>query len=264
MSQYQNDPIIQLPNLYINGLLVSNNAVLPNSRLDISQGIARDSQNVMDLCVGVDNPNVQNVTISAPLLVDSAVSGAGGLDTGTIAANSVYAVYVIGDSRYYKSTVGMLSLASNSVPTMPFGYDSWRLVGYAATDGSSNFRPMYISGSGNSRIFTFDTPVAIVTAGASTTYAAVSLSAFVPAINNTSVCLYSRFVAAAAADVLNIKGAAQTGDAVTVIAPVAGATANTTSMNFALAQVATGAARISYRVSAGTVTISLVNYTFYV
>ena len=264
MSQYQNDPIIQLPNLYINGLLVSNDLTSPNTKLSISQGIARDSQNVMDLCVGVNNPNVQNVTVSAPLSVSSAVSGAGGLDVGTIAANSLYAVYLIGDSRYYQPTAGMLSLASNLYPTMPFQYDSWRLIGYVATDGSSNFRRSYVSGTGNSRMFTFDSPVAIVTAGNQTSYTALDLSAFVPAIENTQVLVNSAFTAAAAADIANLKGANQVGDAVTIIAPVAGATAVTTQQNAVLAQVAAGVAKVSYKVSAGTITVSLVNYMFYV
>jgi hypothetical protein len=264
MSQYQNDPIIQLPNLYINGLLISNNTANPNTRIEIAQGIARDSQNVMDLCVGLDYPNVQNVTVSAPLIVSTDVTGAGGLDQGTIAANSVYAVYVIGDSRYNKTTAGMISLASNSVPSMPFKYDSYRLIGYIVTDGSSNIRPMYFSGIGNSRIFSYNTPVAVLTAGTQTTYTNINLSAFVPPVDNTSVTLNSAFTAAAAGNTANFKGALQTGDAVTIVAPVAGATAVTNSQNSVLTQNVTNTPRISYKVSAGSITVSIANFYFYV
>lgn len=264
MSQYQNDPIIQLPNLYINGLLVSNSATLPNTIVEISQGIARDSQNVMDLCVGVDNPNVQNVTVTAPLTVNSALSGEGGLDTGTIAANTLYAIYLIGDSRYYKPTAGMFSLAASTYPTMPFGYDSYRLIGYVATDVSSNFIKQYVSGTGNSRVITLDAPPAILTAGAQTSYTNVSVGAFVPVVDNTYVTINAEFTSSAAGNTANLKGALQVGDAVSIIAPVAGGTAVTTSENVVLAQIVTSVPRISYKVAAGTLTLKLVNYSFYV
>ena len=260
----QNDPIITLPVLNINGMIVSNNATTPNTKLDISAGTARDSNNVMDITLGAANPNLEGATVTAPVTINAAVVGANGIDTGSLGASKVYAVYIIADSRYYQATAGLLSLASNSTPTMPFGYDSYRLIGYAVTDGSSHFLLHYVSGTGNSRLFTFDAPIAVLSAGTQTGYTGVALTAFVPPVANTPVNLFSNFTANAAADILNYQGYNSVGDAVTVIAPVAGATAHTTSNNVVLAQLNSAAPSIKYKVSAGAITANLCSFQFFI
>ena len=186
----QNDPIITLPVLNVNGLKISNDGTTPDEIITIGAGTARDSNNKIDLLVRTCNEDLQGGTVSSPLSVNNTVNGAGGLDTGSVAASSVYSFYVIGDSRYYQPTAGILSLASNSSPTLPFGYDSFRKVGYAVTDSSSDFLLMDIAGTGDDRWFVYDAPQATaVTAGASTTYTAVGLLAFVPPVEDTPVNL---------------------------------------------------------------------------
>lgn len=67
-------------------------------------------------------------------------AGAGGLDTGAEAANTIYYVWIIQKSS--DSTVkALLSVKSNlsSAPTWPAGYDRWALVGCVGNDNSSNF-----------------------------------------------------------------------------------------------------------------------------
>jgi hypothetical protein len=263
--QVQNDPIVTLPVLNINGFLVTLDATTPNTKLNLAAGTARDSNNIMDITLGAANPNLQGVTEAAPLVLDTAVVGANGLDAGTLAASKVYAVYAIADSRGYKAVAGLVSLASNSSPTMPQGYDSYRLVGYAVTDASVHFLPAYISGTGNARLFTYDAPQATaVTAGSSATYAGVVLTALVPPVNNVPVVVQTNWTANAAADTLKMQGFASTGDAVSLIAPVAGATAHTITYSTVLAQLNSAAPTINYKVSAAAVAINVAGFWFFV
>ena len=260
MSQVQNDPIYGLPFLYINGLTVS---VASDTTLSISSGQCRDSNDIMDIVIG--SAPLNGGTTTAPVTLNAAVNGANGLDTGTFAASKVYAVYAIGDSKYYHAPATLLSLASNSTPTMPFGYDSYRLIGYAVSDGSVNFLPAYISGNNNTRIFTYDAPQATaVTAGNSATYAGVVLTTLVAPVTNTPVFVQTDYTANAAADILNMQGFASTGDAVTIIAPVAGATAHTVTVSTVLAQLNSAAPTINYKVSAGTVAINVAGFEFFI
>jgi hypothetical protein len=221
MSQVQNDPIITLPTLNINGLIVSLDATTPNTKLNISAGTARDTNNVMDITLGIANENLEGSTVAAPLVVDTGVVGANGIDTGVLVASKVYAVYVIADSRYYQPVAGLVSLASNSTPTMPFGYDSYRLIGYAVTDSSVHFLPAYIYGNGPTRIFRFDAPQATaITAGNATTYTAANLITLVPNIDNLPVAINYSFTPGAAGRALNLTPGNGTGNAITITGQV--------------------------------------------
>lgn len=260
MSQVQNDPIYGLPFLYINGLVIS---VASDETLSISAGQCRDSNDIMDIVIGGDPLN--GPSTDAPVTLDYRVSGINGLDTGSIAASKMYAIYAIGDSRYYKAPATIMTLASNSAPRMPFGYDSYRLIGYAVTDSSSDFLPAYVSGNNNTRIFTYDAPQATaVTAGASATYAGVVLTTLVAPVDNTPVFVQTDYTANAAADVLKMQGFDSVGDAVTIIAPVAGATAHTVTVSTVLAQLNTAAPTINYKVSAGTVAVNVAGFMFFI
>jgi hypothetical protein len=70
--------------------------------------------------------------------VNSALVGAGGLDTGTLAATTCYGIYII----YNPSTLDVSSVLSThltSMPTLPSGYSQYALVGVVYTDGSKHF-----------------------------------------------------------------------------------------------------------------------------
>jgi hypothetical protein len=261
----QVESVLRLPNFYISGLIVSNDATTPNTKLDISAGICRDSNNSVDMGVGVNNPNADGKYIAAPLIINAATTGVNALDTGTLAASTLYAVYLISDSRGYQDTAAILTLASNSAPLMPFGYDTSRLIAYWATDGSVHFLKGYVSGNNNERMFTYDAPQATsVTAGAATSYTGVALTTLVPPVENTPVMIQTDFTANAAADILNLQGFDSTGDAVHIVAPVAGATAHTWTASEVLAQLNTAAPSIKYKVSSGSaaVAIDVASYKF--
>src|SRR5580692_3582295 len=93
----QLDPIINQPFLYVNGLLVSNDATTPNTVLDIAAGQCRDSNNVIDMILG-DFLNEGYGTDNSSTSLNAAVNGLNGLDTGSLAASTMYAVYIIADS----------------------------------------------------------------------------------------------------------------------------------------------------------------------
>lgn len=63
-------------------------------------------------------------------------AGAGGLDTGTIASNTWYSVWVIYNP--VTNTVSSLLSTSQSAPTLPSGYTFKARVGYVRTDASGN------------------------------------------------------------------------------------------------------------------------------
>lgn len=255
MTAYQSIPVDNLPFLYINGMVVSNNATTPNTKVDVSSGQCRDSNDVMDISL------VSSVTINA-----GANGAVNRLDAGTFAASKVYAVYVIGDSSNKLQPGGLLSLASNSAPTLPFGYDSYRKIGYAVSDSSTHFLKAYISGNNNARRFTYDAPLATaVTAGTSATYAAIDLSVLVPPVDQTPVVFRANWTANAAADSFNMQGGNSTGDAWTLIAPVAGGTAHTIGFGVVLSQLVAGVPTSNYKVSAvGGVAINVAAFEFYI
>lgn len=262
MAIIQNDPVLSLPFLYKYGLILSNDATSPNTVIDIGAGQCRDINDIMDITVGVNNFNLQNISQNSPLLVSSALKGPGGLDAGNIAANTMYAVYVVADSRYYLPTVGLLSLASNAFPTIPFGYDSYRLVGYWATNGSSNFYPGYWSGLSNAMVFTYDAPVATaVTAGASTTFAGVVLTTLVPPVQYLPVSVAYAFTPAAASNTFNMNNFGGTGNETTVTGQVA-AVVNSGNLQV-IAALNVAAPTIQYKVSAGTVAINVAGYSLF-
>lgn len=251
----QSIPVESLPFLYINGMIVSNNATTPNTKVDVSAGQCRDSNDVMDIVFE------SSITINA-----SANGAVNRLDAGTFAASKVYAIYAIGDSTNKKAPGGLLSLASNSAPTMPFGYDSYRKIGYMVSDGSVHFLKAYISGNNNARRFTYDAPLATsVTAGTSATYAAIDLSILVPPVDQTPVVFKADWTANAAADTFNMQGGNSTGDAWTLISQVAGGTAHTIGFGVVLSQLVSGVPTSNYKVSAvGGVAINVAAFEFYI
>lgn len=76
--------------------------------------------------------------VTPSLSINSAASGANGLDTGTLAANAWYSVWVIWNG----TTVAGLLSASATSPTMPAGYTYKARVGWIRTDGTGNKWPL--------------------------------------------------------------------------------------------------------------------------
>lgn len=234
---------------YFNGLGISNDATTPNTKLDVATGSCLDSTGTFQL------------TLSTAVVIDATTNGLNGLDTGSLAASTVYKVFIVADPVTQQTTGAMIS--ASAIPLLPYGYSSYALIGYVTTDASVHFLKGYWSDNDSARrTFTYDAPIIALTGGTQTSYTGVALTAFVPSVANTPVVIYSNFTANAAADIENLQGYNSTGDAVTIIAPVAGATAHTTSQNTVLAQLNTAAPSIKYKVSAGALSFYVCGYTF--
>lgn len=124
MSLQPQTPIVNAGLKYVNGLLLSNSPLAPNTQLVLGAGQARDSSNVNDMLLSND------------VALDGLHVGANGMDVAVLAPNGMYAVYLIGDSTENQPIAGLLSLASNAQPFLPFGYDMFRLIGYVSTNAA--------------------------------------------------------------------------------------------------------------------------------
>lgn len=264
MFQDPNQPILNQPFLYINGMTVSNDGVTPNTKLNVSSGVCRTQDNVNDLNLGNflgQNPDaVADVTTT----IDATFNGVNGLDTGSLGASKVYYVYAIGNP-INPSVDTIISLAAPDVgPQMPTNYATYRHIGYAITDASSHFLKMQVAGNNNVRkLFFNDIQATAVTAGASTSYAAVALTNFVPKVDNLPVYLTTAFTPAAASDTLTLKqGITTAGDQAIVTGQVAAVivTSNLTILSNVIATVPT----VFYKVSAGAVAVNVAGFEFYI
>lgn len=84
--------------------------------------------------------------LNTTLTVTTSTSGAGGIDTGSVAASTFYYVYAVLNS----TVVALVASTSASAPT---GFSSYRKVGAFYTDGSSNIFRAYHFGEMNRQVF---------------------------------------------------------------------------------------------------------------
>lgn len=276
--QIQNDPIYALPHLYISGMNIS---YASTTVIAIAPGQCRDMNDVIDMPVAWPdannniNPAILFQNYQQSLLINSTVNGANGLDIGTIAASTQYAIYVIGDSRGYNLVAGLLSLASNAYPTLPAGYDSIRLIGFAETDGSSHFvytnsAPQSMSGALQ---YTLSPALSVLSGGNATTFTGVALnSTGAPALlENVIVTFLATFTPAAAGDIYKLRptGSSATTGLVTVTG-VTGGVAQTQYIQAIAGVNGSSQVSIDYEVTSSSDSLSLsvaawigVPHTFY-
>jgi hypothetical protein len=270
MSQIQNYPVYNLPHLYLNGLNIS---IASTTILGIAPGMARDSNNVIDMEVGY--ANLENVVSPATqfqgyipgLLLNSAINGVNGLDTGTIAASTQYAIYLIGDSRNYLPTAAIMTLISNQLPIMPLGYDSLRLLGFIETDSSSHFvyathKPQNMIGALE---YILQPPISVLSGGNATTFTGVPLSSAIPTttLPNVIVTLLVTFIPAAVGDIVEFRPTGST--ATTGLISISGAAAGIAQSQYIemIAGVGASVPEIDYLVtsSSDAVSVSVVTWT---
>ncbi len=155
--------INNLGNLYLQGCQLAPSSA---SAFFVLPGQARNSTNVNDIVVG------------SLLDVNTALRGPGGLDQGTIEANTLYAVYVLGLS----GSTGYSAVMSKSfsLPVMNGQYNMFRRVGAVATDDNGDIRPFYQIGQGVDRPMWYEDSVNIVLAGGLISYVAADCSALIP------------------------------------------------------------------------------------
>lgn len=190
-------PIINARQAYINGLKL---AYLTATTMTVTAGRCGNSTNENDISIGLPLNVAATQTGVEPVdagtgtvTINTANNGAAGLDTGTIAINTFYAVYALGDS--YGITGGSACISANlSAPILPSAYDMYFRIGFIKTDGSGNILAFRQDGCGLDRWMWYDAPIATsVTAGTSATYAPVDCTASLPAATPTMVNFYCSF-----------------------------------------------------------------------
>ena len=173
-------PIINNPAPYIDGLIIKNDPAVTllnatNKVLYVEAGSTRDSTNTYDM------------VLPSEIALNGLAVGINGLDTGTIAANLMYNIFLISDPVNANPTGVMASLATT--PLMPFGYSAYKQIGFWSTSvaNGANWDLGYITGISSKRIFNYqDNQLSTLTGGVIgvTTPVNVSFLTRVPVIEN--------------------------------------------------------------------------------
>jgi hypothetical protein len=183
------EQVVFAPDLYADGCQLGWGS---NTTLTVTAGAVRDSSNTTDIIP------------SATLNLNAAVNGKNGLDTGALAASTVYHGFLIGDLQGFNAPATLLS-TSSTAPVMPFGYSALRRIGRVRTDGAAHFLKFYAQGEGRQRFIQFDSPLAILTGGAATTFTAVDTLIGLAAGKTVPVYLSVTYTPTAAASVASIR-----------------------------------------------------------
>jgi hypothetical protein len=220
-----NTPMVNLGELYMNGLAIS---WLTTSTIQVSPGQCRDSTDTNDIQLPTTittGPSAAPVTITPAYIINTAQSGALGLDvlpTAGIAASTLYYVYAIGNSNNNSPTQTgfnvnnlpsvMLSLNA-STPTLPSNYDMYRRIGCVRTDTTaapSHIIPFFQTTGANStnRLMEYCTDgiaaLIVLNGGASATYAPVVLTGTMPPLT-TSIVLRASLTPNTAGDAVSLR-----------------------------------------------------------
>jgi hypothetical protein len=183
-------PVVNAGAMYINGMRM---AFASTTTFTVSQGLCRNSTNVNDINIGLPLNVAATQTGELPVdvgagvvTVDITTQGAGGLDNGTIAASTFYAVHAVGDSFGLMPGSVVISLSVTD-PLLPAGYDMFRRIGFIKTDGAVHVLAFRQEGVTADRWMWWDVAIATsITAGASATFASVDASAGIPAMGVSS------------------------------------------------------------------------------
>jgi len=158
----------------IEGMKLEPDDTNPTYQVNILKGSCRDST------------GIHTIKIEVTKTVDITVSGAGGLDTGSEAADTWYAVYVIDDTGGTNSPAGLFS-ADDETPTLPNGYNVFRRIGWVRNNSSSDFWEFSQKGKSSSRVYYHlenNTNLQALSDGNATTWTDVDLSSFAPSTCN--------------------------------------------------------------------------------
>lgn len=116
-----------IPRADLSGCTLSN-AGAASIYMNVSAGVATDASNAVTMTFAGLGKGTGSWAVG---------TGVGGLDTGSIAANTWYHFYII--KRLDTGVVDMLFSLSATAPTMPANYSYKRRIGSCKTDGSSNW-----------------------------------------------------------------------------------------------------------------------------
>jgi len=122
--------------------------------------------------VVVDNNNVPQVLKNVSQTINLSTNGVNGLDTGTLAANTGYYLYII----YNGTAVAGLASTSATAPSLPSGYSYRALLGWCTTDNiASPFNIAEFTQIDDEYIW--NVPKLVLNGGSATTATPIYLSA---------------------------------------------------------------------------------------
>jgi hypothetical protein len=123
-----------------------------------------------------DSTDSANIVVPSLLTATITTAGANGLDTGSEASSTWYALYVIDGP-----TVAPASLlsASFTAPTLPGGYTVFRRIGAVYNDSGSNLLEFSQHGNGRDREIRYEGTHFFLSAGNATTFTVVAVT-FIP------------------------------------------------------------------------------------
>lgn len=210
MSTLPTSPIVNSPYLDLHGGVLT---YASTTTFTVTDGIFRDSTNTNDITL-TGTSGTTTVSVSS--------AGLNGIDTGTVAASTIYYVYVVGSSTNGNTTSassaggtgssytvtdatngvtstillnssylpsGILISTSSTSPLLPESYDMYRRIGAIRTTAGSVIEPFIQTGGGKNRTMRYKTPVAPGSGGpgatgSSATYTTIgALAAVVPQIS---------------------------------------------------------------------------------
>lgn len=216
-----------------------------NTTLTVTSGVAVDSTGVSNIILeGGATPD---------FLINCANVGLNGIDTGVLANSTNYYVFAIGSSvnKTFDFQGCLVSLSSTN-PTLPAGFDMFRLIDMQKTNGSAQFLKSYNVGNGNTRTKYWDAAISVLTSGAATSLTAVDLSpAVFPGLDNLPVRLSVSFTPNAAGNKVSIAPFGSTSTSLPAVSGSVAAVAQIAELNV-IAKLNTLAPSILYINSAAT------------
>lgn len=201
-----NTPIVNDGILYCNGLKLD---WVSTTVIHVGPGQCRN------------NSNANDIILNDVTAINAATTGPGGLDTGTLGNDTLYAVYALGDSTLYNANSCIMS-ADFDAPEIPYGYDMYRYIGCVLTDGSAHILQFVQTGEDQARWMWYSNAIQVLNNGSSATFAAIDLSASMPAIQ-TEVMVNVEWTPAGAGDEVGLRatGSASTDGQVILTGAVA-------------------------------------------
>ncbi|NEJ01665.1 hypothetical protein [Rhizobium ruizarguesonis] len=152
---------------FVVGLILSNNSGSPNTHIDFGAGSARSGASF------VSNPSSITKRTNGTF---AAGTSAGGLDTGSVAANATYFAYALrkDDVLTFDIVLSTSATIAGVNTALLTGYTIVKCIGVVLTDASSNIRPFVLYPGDE---YTFVTPARdAVNAAISTTSTLLALT----------------------------------------------------------------------------------------
>lgn len=165
-------PIISQTPLTINGFHQTWGS---STTIIVQSGATRDSTNNIDLNLGnASGQGDQAIPPNSATVLNGAINGINGLDTGTLQANQWYALNVIGDQFGFNYPALIIS-KTVGIPFYPEGYNIFTRIGWLQTNGSANFIKFWQTGSTGRQYYQWDSPILVLDGGTSASFASFSL-----------------------------------------------------------------------------------------